>query len=241
MRSGWWTKNQLSTDPTLVSFSTFLRTYNNSTTSSRRGSNCSLNRFMRNAQLYYVRSHLCQRLPVHSCRHMRQQQNTAAATATATQVRLHSACCSEPWTLPRWRVPLMLWMLAEGRRQDLVDELERVGAKAAAQYLVARSQMNVPSAWLESALNTSTGRRHRLAGGRAEELDEDPSGCRGVSSTSMLRSSECAVLFFRRSGWVSWHAYGGLVLHPSRRVAGNRGFLWFRTCLCFHQSNNVAR
>ena len=84
--------------------------------------------------------------------------------------------------------------------------------------------MNVPSAWLESALNTSTGRRRRLVGGRAEELDEDRSGCRGVSSTSMLSSSECAVLFFRRSGCVSWHAYGGLVLHPSRRVTSNRGF-----------------
>ena len=50
-----------------------------------------------------------------------------------------------------------------------VDELQRVGAVAAAQYLVARLLMNVPSAWLKSALNTSTGRRHRLVGGCAEE------------------------------------------------------------------------
>ena len=29
--------------------------------------------------------------------------------------------------------------------------------------------MNVPSVWLKSALKTSTGRRRRLVGGRAEE------------------------------------------------------------------------
>ena len=86
------------------------------------------------------------------------------------------------------------------------------------QYLVARCQMNIPSEV------HSTHRQADGAGGRAEELDEDPLECRGVSSTSMLSSSECAVLFFRRSGWVSWHAYGGLVLHPSRRVARNGGF-----------------